>query len=157
MSGFLMVCKRDYKVQLSKPPIGTKVHNFLEDADYVTDEKQPYVLKGTQGEEWCISLDKLRKGYDVAENPDTALMFMSPQQITTKPGGTVTWAKLVPVENGTFQVSTSWGTVLTGNRPGIPHGFGDIIMAADDNGQPSMTDRWIVNGAVFMDTYKLVP
>lgn len=153
----LRVTKRPYYVQCHRPPLGTKVHNYLEDSDYVTDENQPFVITGTRGEQWPISKEKLLKGYTLNEMDIQARIHEVPYIIYARVGNPEpVWAALMPIQGGQFEVPTSWGTVLTGNRPGIEHGWGDVIIAADDHGKPSESDRWIVNGRVFFDTYQVM-
>lgn len=48
------------------------------------------------------------------------------------------------------------GETLEANRDGIPHGKGDYVVATDKNGKPNEKDSWIVNGAVFTKTYKII-
>lgn len=152
---FLMCTKRSYCVGVYRPPLGTPVHNFLEDADYVASEEQPFVIVGTMGEKWAISKEKLVKTYQISEDGADAITDRV-VTIFTRIGQPIAyWAELVPIEKGIFTVQTSWGTELIGNRPGVMHCWGDVIVAADDHGKPSDTDRWIVNGAVFINTYNL--
>jgi hypothetical protein len=52
-------------------------------------------------------------------------------------------------------VETECGDVLHSNLPGAPHGEGDyIVCRADENGEPDLSDIWILNGAVFPKYYE---
>ena len=63
----------------------------------------------------------------------------------------------VPV-NQKISINTAWGDVLQVNAPGVKHGKGDfIVCAVDNNGQPMLNDRWVVNGLIFEDTYDMRP
>ena len=70
----------------------------------------------------------------------------------------------IPVHNSNFAihvpnhvsvtVETAWGNVLHTNLPNAPHGEGDyLICNVGEDGEPSLSDVWIVNGLVFMDCY----
>lgn len=153
---FLPAFKRVYPVHCSCPARGTVVHNYLEGADYVTDDDNPFVITGTRQEQWAISRDRLLKTYQLTES-EVESIGPTPRLIFTREGGPVRyWANLVPSEAGPFEVRTAYGTILHGNRDGVEHGCGDFIIASDDNGKPSETDRWIVNGLVFFDTYQIL-
>lgn len=153
---FLPVFKRVYPVHCSCPARGTVVHNYLEGADYVTDDDNPFVITGTRQEQWTISRDHLLKTYQLTES-EVESIGPTPRLIFTREGRPVRyWANLVPSEVGPFEVRTKGGYVLVGNRLGVRHGWGDFIIASDDNGKPSETDRWVVNGLVFFDTYQLL-
>ena len=53
-----------------------------------------------------------------------------------------------------FPVQTSWGTTLVANRKGIKHGVGDFLVCSmNTDGSPNFNDVWVVNGAIFVDTY----
>ena len=152
---FLPVTKKAYYVHVSRPERGTGVYNVLEDSHYTTDEFQPFVLTGTRGEQWAVSQEKLTKAYQISEE-EAARIGPYQKVLFTRDGDPVPcWAAIVPITEGPFEIRTPVGTVLHGNRAGVEHGWGDIIMAADDGGQPSAVDRWIVNGLVFFDTYQL--
>lgn len=58
-----------YNVQVYKPEIGTKVYNEFEDAVYTTSEKKPFVMVGTEGEEWVIDSKKLSNTYRLEGEP----------------------------------------------------------------------------------------
>lgn len=103
-----------------------------------------YILRGTVGEFWIINRDKFIKTYEKTETPGI---------VKTKADGGFVFAKRIPM--GTeFDINTSWGTTLHGNTPGIEHGKGDcIVCAANEDGTRNENDQWIVNGAVFVNTY----
>lgn len=155
--------KKQYEIWCCMPEVGTNVHNHLENADYVTNEQKKFVLSGTVGEQWVIDIGKLMKTYTFVDgmeiNPDTLrrkLVSGSKTigwfKVKTRPDVTPGWACFVPVQYQ-FPIATSWGDTLTGNRPGVQHGYGDFIVCTDAGGQPNGNDRWIVNGAIFVNTY----
>lgn len=167
-SNYRKTRKTIYKIHAYMPPEGTRVHNKLENANYVTNGDQPFVLRGTVGEEWVIAPKKLMSTYTFANGKpitEEALSsriiktvangktcsIIKPFVVMTKPSVDV-WAIHVPTKY-VFEVATSWGDKLTINRPGIPHGQGDHIVCADANGKPNLQDRWVVNGEIFRTTY----
>lgn len=154
--------KKSYTIWACMPEVGTKVHNFLENSDYVTDNNQKFVLSGTRGEMWTVTAAKLGQTYTFGDGTPITSATMMPKLTD----GVIDWFQVKTITNGNvslfaafvpapyqFQVQTSWGTVLQGNRPGIPHGMGDFVLRNSVNGQPDMSSAWIVNGAVFADTY----
>jgi hypothetical protein len=158
--------KKEYEVYMCMPPRGTTVTNKLEGTTYTTDEKKPIVISGTVGEQWVMDLTKLAKTYTLADGEEiTKDTFIKRAvrvgrescikwvKIKTKPNNDANAALFVP-EDTKFEVPTSWGDVLHGNRDGIPHGKGDFIVCAlNSDGTPNMNDRWIVNGEIFATTY----
>lgn len=155
--------KKLYTVKLTVPPLGTAVYNKLEGSSYVTSEQCPFVLTGTVGEQWVIDFNKLCRTYVVASGKrpitenDIDRLRKSGKQLTlqTITNGDINYCYKVPV-NTPFEIITSWGTTLLGNREGVPHDTGDYIVCSVLNGQPNLSDRWIVNGEVFKNTYKLL-
>ena len=72
----------------------------------------------------------------------------------TKPT-TGNFACFIPAELQ-VEVQTAWGDVLQANRAGVPHGEGDyLVCGAGEDGQPDLSDVWVVNGAIFPDTYDM--
>ena len=152
--------KTQYSVQVYTPSAGTKVHNKLENSDYVVNEKKPFVLVGTVGEEWTVDANKLKKTYllngkEITDEVLQTLMDGKKHTISTKKDAGVNWCKFVPKDTQ-CEVATSWGETLEVNRSGIPHGDGDYIVTADDGGKPNLEDRWVVNGEIFAKTYKIL-
>lgn len=45
--------------------------------------------------------------------------------------------------------------MLHTNLPNAPHGDGDYLVCANKDGQPDLSDVWVVNGAVFPNTYDM--
>lgn len=162
--------KKKYTIVASMPPEGTEVTNFLENAHYTTSNEKQFVLTGTVGEQWVIDVNKLCKTYtfedgtpitkdalakkvmagykDCAKYP-----CIKPFAVTSIPG-VDNWAIHIPL-GYTFPIQTSWGDTLICNAPGIRHGKGDYIVCSDNNGAPNLSDMWIVNGAVFPNTYDM--
>ena len=141
------VKRTDYHVNYEIAEPGIEVFNYLEDCYYETKPGKNVILTGTVGEEWVTSEEKLYNTYDCDDNgcayprPDAGIVWMRPAE-------------------GQEEVATSWGDVLTANLPynsqgdSIPHGDGDMVACADAGGYPDENDCWIVNGAVFENTYE---
>lgn len=154
--------KKNYEVYVCMPPIGTKVHNFLEGTDYVTTKEKRFVISGTRGEQWVIDAAKLAKTYQTLDgqplNTKTLNIkngIMPWVKVKTRPDASIVWACFLPKKYRSFPVKTSWGDVLMANRPEVRHGYGDFLVCADANGRPNFSDMWVVNGEVFPTTYDL--
>lgn len=133
-----------YDVTIEKVAPGTKVHNKLENSDYVTDENRCFVVTGTAGEQWPVNGDKLKSKYGL--DPDTIETGNS-TVAHVNGGNDGIWA--IPV-GGKHKIETSWGDVLETNAAGVEHGDGDYIVS----NTPDFSDAWVVNGAVFGNTYE---
>jgi hypothetical protein len=151
------VHKSSYTVYVCKPPIGTPVYNVLEDAHYVTNEKSPYILSGTAGEQWVVKESSLQKTYmqmdgsPIPSVPDNNTLDWT--QIQTRPDATPNWVFFLDinlVQN--YPVKTDWA-ILYANSPVSAHGKGDYLMCSDNNGSPNFGDMWVVNGEIFGKTY----
>ncbi len=138
------------------------VFNKLENTSYCTDADKCVILTGTVGEQWVTGLKKLCSTYTAEDGspltPEViSALLAGKEQVTmtvrTKADGPVIWARRI---DGPMDVATSWGDVLHANAPGVPHGEGDYLVAADKDGAPDPNDQWVVNGAIFPATYKEV-
>ena len=123
--------------------------------------EQPYVLAGTMGEMWTISAEKLAQKYtfirDAQQLPITpqsiqercinGTALMNWTLVRSRPDNSKAFAKFIP-KSMVGQIQTSW-VVLTYNDPNAEHGYGDFIIAQDENG----TDAYVVNGLAFARTY----
>ena len=129
---------------------------------YIVNNPQTFVLSGTRGELWCIKGDKLAKKYVWASdnapiNAQTLksrlgdAKYLGWQKVRTIPDNSAAYACFVPAKiQG--QIQTSWA-ILNINGRGVPHGKGDFVISQPGaDGKPS-ADRYVVNGAVFADTY----
>lgn len=155
-ANYFETSKLSYEITVHKPPKGTEVYNFLEDCHYTTSEIHPYVLTGTRGEQWVVRGEKVCSTYtfngqeitldqleDLGEEPITIQTKEGPKNM----------AMQIPSEIS-MPIETSWGDELIANRGGIDHDDGDyIVCSVDKDGTPNLEDRWVVNGAVFDDTY----
>jgi hypothetical protein len=167
-SQYKRTSKKKYNVYLGMPVAGTKVHNFLEKADYVTEDGKRFVLSGTRGEQWVVPFKKLQEAYVFDSNKQRineaslrdrmvnigGAALLDWTKLETIPGAVTNWALFIPLGN-IFPVKTAWGAVLTVNAPGVPHGKGDFVVCADAGGQPNLHDMWVVNGEVFPSTYDM--
>ena len=133
-----------YDAKIEKVEPGTKVHNKLENSDYVTDENRCFVVTGTAGEQWPVNGDKLKSKYGL--DPES---IKDGESTTAHVNGGSDGIWAVPV-TGNHKIETSWGDVLETNAAGVEHGDGDYIVS----NSPDFSDTWVVNGAVFGNTYE---
>ena len=160
--------KLPIKVKMSVPAVGTKIHNHLERVDYVTDYDLRFVLSGTVDEKWCVTLKQVQKAYTAIDGSEiTEEWIKSLPGYNSKTGvlgwidilsrgdATTRWACHFTLENGSTDITTSWGAVLKANDPMVKHGEGDFIICADAGGKPDFSDMWVVNGMVFPTTYDM--
>lgn len=155
----------------SDPKVAAGVQQLLQAGKaYLVKDDQTFVLCGTQGEMWCISSQKLGQKYvwasdDSIINAQTfkeraftlsnsekgTVTLLNWTKVRTVPDNSTAFACFVPA-NMQGQIQTSWA-MLNINGAGVPHGKGDFVIAANANGQPNLNSRYVVNGAVFKDTY----
>jgi len=152
--------KTEYTVQGMMVSKETSFHNDLEVTDYtVTDDGVSVVLKGTLGEQWVSKLEKVAKTYTTADGgaitadtfaqKDTFVDLKTVSELGTN------FAMFVPADLS-VTVNTAWGDVLHTNLPNAPHGEGDyLVCRVGEDGQPDLSDVWVVNGAQFPNTYDL--
>ena len=151
--------KTSYTVQGMMVSKETSFHNPLEVTDYtVTDDGVSVVLKGTVGEQWVTKLEKVMKTYTKADGtPVTAEDFAEKDvfiDLKTKAAPDSNFAMFVP-KGTSVTVNTAWGDVLHTNLFNAPHGDGDYLVCPNKDGQPDLSDIWVVNGAVFPITYDM--
>lgn len=135
---------------------------------YMTNANTPVVLAGTVGEMWCVSMDKLASAYCFLQQGSPVLISQPILNQRIK-DGLMDWTVVqskgegANVKYGCCQVpatqkgyiQTSWGATLAYNAPGVAHGAGDYILCSvAPNGMPNLADRWVVNGDIFLTTYK---
>lgn len=155
---FFLTGKTEYTIQGMMVSKDTSFHNDLENVDYTaTDDGESVVLKGTVGEQWVTKLEKVLKTYtkadgsaltekDFTENKDTFI------DIKTKAEPNTNFACFVPADVR-LTVNTAWGDVLHVNDPASEHGYGDYLVCPNKDGKPDFSDVWVVNGAIFGNTY----
>ena len=132
--------RTDYFIEYRVAEPGERVHNFLEDADYETDPTYNIILKGTVGEEWVVTEEKLRKSYIIRDEP------LSEGRISPKPDNNVVWAEKLDEPK---DIQTSWGTVLHAKA-------GDFQIWEDVGGKANEDNTWSINGEVFKTTYERI-
>ena len=124
--------KKTYEIKYEIVEPGTKVHNFLEDSDYVTDEERNIVLTGLKGEKWPVSKADFDKKYDIT----------SEGIAKTKPAQNTIFAEVCKVPQ---EIKTSWGDTLKAEK-------GSFIVYNNKNGEPDRNDKWVVDKDVFETT-----
>ncbi len=155
---FFLTGKTEYAIQGMMVSKETKFHNDLENVDYTaTDDGESVVLKGTVGEQWVAKLDKVLETYTKADG--TALKaedFTNAKDtfidLKTKAEPDTNFACFVP-RDVRLTVNTAWGDVLHVNDPSSEHGYGDYLVCPNKDGKPDFSDVWVVNGAIFANTY----
>ena len=151
--------KTSYTIQGKMVSAPTEVYNDLEDVHYTAEANgEDVILKGTSGEEWVSKLEKVMETYTKADGSAlTAEDFVADTYIDlqTKAEPDTNYAMFIPADIQVI-VETAWGDVLTANRPEVPHGDGDyLVCSVTEDGEPDLTDVWVVNGATFPDTYDM--
>ena len=157
--GWVLTGKTSYTVQAMMVSEEISFHNDLEVTDYtVTDDGVSVVLKGTVGEQWVSKLEKVMKTYTKADGTTVTAEDFAQKDVfidlKTKAAPGTNFALFVPMGTS-VTVNTAWGDVLHTNLPNAPHGEGDYLVCACVDGQPGLSDIWVVNGAVFPTTYDL--
>lgn len=155
---FFLTGKTEYTIQGMMVSQETSFHNDLENVDYtVTDDGESVVLKGTVGEQWVTKVDKVIETYtkadgsaltaeDLANSKDTFI------DLKTKAEPDTNFACFVPADIR-LTLNTAWGDVLHVNDPSAEHGYGDYLVCPNVDGEPDFSDVWVVNGAIFANTY----
>ena len=151
--------KRAYTVQAMMVSKEVSFHNELEVADYSVDDNGiTVILKGAVGEMWASKLPNVISTYT---RPDGSALseedFAVKDEyidILARPEPDAYYAMYVPLSIS-VSVETAWGDILHSNLPNAPHGHGDyIVCRADENGEPDLSDIWILNGVVFSKYYE---
>ena len=150
--------KRAYTVQAMMVSKETSFNNELEVTDYnVNNDGVTVILKGAVGEMWASKLPNVISTYT---RPDGSALsekdFAVKDEyidILARPETDAYYAMYVPLSIS-VSVETARGDILHSNLPNAPHGHGDYILCrADENGEPDLSDIWILNGVVFSKYY----
>lgn len=154
------VVKTEYTVQAHTVSDTTNIYNFLEDSNQTAEpNSEDVVLKGARGEEWVSDIPRVIRTYTHEDGREISPNdFVPDRMITlrTKPNGDVKMAARIPCYIQDTIISGG-GYELKINRDGVPHDLGDhIVCDMTEDGKPNLADVWVVNGAVFTDTYKEV-
>ena len=152
--------KTSYQIQGRMVSQPTDVYNPLELVSYhVENDGESVILTGTLGEEWVAPVSKVVNTYtktdgtvltaeDFTSSLDTPLTLQTIAEIGTN------YALQVP-SDVVVRVDTAWGDVLYTNASDAPHGEGDYLVCNNVDGNPDLSDVWVVNGAVFPSTYDM--
>ena len=152
--------KKEYGVQAKMVSEEISFHNDLEVTDYtVADDGVTVVLKGCFGEMWASKLPRVLSAYVRAGGAELREEDFAAKDVwiglVTRPEPDAYCAMYVPL-NVSVTVETAWGDVLHTNLSNAPHGDGDyLVCRADENGEPDLSDIWVVNGVVFSVYYDL--
>ena len=152
--------KKEYIVQAMMVSKETSFHNDFEVVDYtVTDDGETVILKGEFEEMWTSKLPKVIITYRKPDgNPLTEEDFVHKDtwiEIAAIPEPNAYYAMHVPSDINVI-VETAWGDQLHTNLQNAPHGNGDyLVCRVDENGNPDLSDVWILNGVVFPKYYDM--
>ena len=150
--------KVDYVIHAMMVTADTPVYNPYEDVDYVAKpDGIDVIMKGSGGEGYVSKLTKVVKNYTDPDGAKLTAAYFTPD--TWMPVRTIPtsgcFACYIPLETK-VSVQTAWGDLLHANRVGVPHGKGDYLVCyAGQDGQPDLSDVWVVNGEIFATTYDL--
>lgn len=150
--------KKEYALQAMMVSKETSFHNDLEETDYtVTDDGATVILRGTVGERWASPLSKVTMTYVKQDGSAITLEDFEVKDefidILSIPSPDSCWAMHVPLSYS-VTVITAWNDILHTNLSSAPHGDGDyLICRFGPDGGPDLSDVWVLNGAVFPNTY----
>jgi len=150
--------KKDYAVQAMMVSKETSFHNEPEAADYtVSDDGMTIVLRGTAGEMWASKLPQVISSYTKPDGSEISKSDFEKKDtfidLITKPRPDMNFAMHVPCDISVI-VETVWGDILHTNLPDVPHGNRDyLICRKGDDGEPDLSDVWVLNGILFPETY----
>ena len=150
--------KKKYSVQAMMVSKETSFRNELEVTDYtVRDDGVTVILKGAFDEMWTSKLSKVINTYRKPDgSPLTEKDFDQKDifvDLITIPEPDIYLAMYVPL-SVSVTVNTAWGDVLHTNLQNAPHGEGDyLVCRAGENGEPDLSDVWVLNGVIFPEYY----
>ena len=150
--------KNEYTVQAMMVSGEMTFHNDLEVVDLVaTDDGKTVVLKGTRDEIWTSPLSQVIARYRKPDGSELSAESFAEKDvfidIVTIPSRDTYYAMHVP-KDITVIVETAQGDVLHTNLPNAPHGEGDyLICTITEDGEPDLSDVWVLNGLIFPDCY----
>ena len=150
--------KKKYTVQAMMVSKEMTFHNDLEVVDLVAaDDGETVVLKGTRDEIWTSPLPQVISRYMKPDGSELRKEDFANKDvyfdIVTIPTKDAYYAMHVP-NDITVVVETAQGNVLHSNLPNAPHGEGDFLVCTiREDGEPDLSDIWILNGLIFMDCY----
>ena len=150
--------KKKYTVQAMMVSKEMTFHNDLEVVDLVaTDDGETVALKGTRDEIWTSPLPQVISRYTKPDGSELRKEDFANKDvyfdIVTIPTKDAYYAMHIP-NDITVVVETAQGNVLHSNLPNAPHGEGDFLVCTiREDGEPDLSDIWILNGLIFMDCY----
>ena len=150
--------KKKYTVQAMMVSKETTFHNALEVVDLVaTDDGETVVLKGTRDEIWTSPLPDVISRYTKPDGSELCKEDFANKDvyfdIVTIPAKDAYYAMHVPNDISVTVVSAH-GNVLHSNLSNAEHGEGDFLVCTiREDGEPDLSDIWILNGLIFMDCY----
>ena len=150
--------KKKYSVQAMMVSKEMTFHNDLEVVDLVaTDDGETVVLKGTRDEIWTSPLPQVISRYTKPDGSELRKEDFANKDvyfdIVTIPTKDAYYAMHIP-NDITVVVETAQGNVLHSNLSNAPHGEGDFLVCTiREDGEPDLSDIWILNGLIFMDCY----
>ena len=173
-----VACKKtSYVIQAKRDDSIKEVYNCLERSNVSVRENE-VILKGLLGEMWAISEKKFLDRY--TDTKGNSLKYLVEKKnfdwvdVATKASNTIYYSCLVPIgkECGIYGMATDkeneavyhnakgegFRTLFLINSSDSisTHGDGDRLLCADKDGKPDISDIWVVDGEIFLKTYKLL-
>lgn len=161
-SNYKPVRKKVCTIWCCKPEAGVHVSSTTSPS-FVTDERNCFVLSGTRGEMWAADMSTLTSDYTFGDGtPITAVNLRAKQK-----NGVIDWFQIKTVVDKdatlfatfiparySFDIVSKRGVYHANfRREATDSNKGDFVVCANKNGQPDLNDRWVVNGAIFADTF----
>lgn len=149
--------RRRIVILAEKVEVGTKIHNYLKDEDYVSTKDLCIKLTGTANELWLVTIPELVLTYSYPngrairknELPEGEFKVRLAVRRSEKTIFAEQTKKKLKIKN-------KYGKTIEVNKTGIPHGSGDYIIYGNKDGIPNFEDRDVVNGKIFLKLYREV-
>lgn len=169
--------KKQYVIKARKDGIAKDVYNCLENCT-VSAREDEIILRGLFGEEWPIGKNKFLDRYVSTDGGSlddlVEQRYFAETDVLTKASETEYYCLFVPKDQecaiyGIPTAETENCEYLSSDGKGYralfsvnskdslsDHGNGDYIVCMSKDGKPDIEDMWVVDGNIFLKTYRLI-
>lgn len=169
--GMYLPCrKKIYNINCCIPPKNIEIYNHLEDAHYITNDKEKVIMRGLLNEIWIIDLETLMRSYRFKGNIPINQKTLQLRGKEIDDELIMNWQEVISINYSDkfaqmipkiykLQIKTKYGSILNVNSENSisDHNQGDyIVCSKNEDGTPNLNDKWVVDGNVFRKTYEFI-